>query len=228
MLLIIYRGEIMRNLFILLVIIGLNLNVFATDYPSSWWQPVPETERQSWEILPQDAKPGEVILSKRTELGVFSNLAATPFILKDTKYASIEGLWQMMKYPDPAILDDERNNFSEYTLKRSDVCLMAGFDAKHAGDAANSIMKAHNIKWISFEGEKFFYKDNSAGSIKHYDIIYAATVEKIKQNPNLKELLIKTGDLILKADHNQDPSSPPSYKYFEILMKIRKELQVGR
>ena len=44
----------------------------AQDFPSDWWRPVPREDAASWEILPQDALPGEVILSKRTELGIFS------------------------------------------------------------------------------------------------------------------------------------------------------------
>src|SRR4051812_33195562 len=69
-------------------------------YPAEWWAPIPESERQSWEILPQDAGADEVIVSKRTELGVFSNLTAAPFEFEGTHYASVEGLWQMMKYPE--------------------------------------------------------------------------------------------------------------------------------
>jgi hypothetical protein len=46
----------------------------AGTYPSHWWEKVPEDDRQgSWEILPHEVNPGEVILSKRNELGVFSN-----------------------------------------------------------------------------------------------------------------------------------------------------------
>lgn len=52
------------------------------SYPPEWWAPVPESEKESWEILPQEAAPGEVILSKRTELGVFSNLAPTPVVFE--------------------------------------------------------------------------------------------------------------------------------------------------
>lgn len=52
-----------------------------------------------WEILPQEAAPGEVILSKRHELGLLSNFAATPFVFRGKRYASLEGFWQMMLYP---------------------------------------------------------------------------------------------------------------------------------
>ena len=69
-------------------------------YPAHWWEAVPESEKAWWEILPQAAGPGEVILSKRNELGLLSNFAATPFAFRGRHYASLEGLWQGMKYPE--------------------------------------------------------------------------------------------------------------------------------
>lgn len=78
-------------------------------YPASWWTPVPKEKAASWEILPQEAGPGEVILSKRSELGLLSNFAATPFKFRGKKYASLEGFWQMMKYPEGP--DDPRAKF---------------------------------------------------------------------------------------------------------------------
>ena len=56
--------------------------------------------RRAWEILPQAAGPDEVIVSKRHELGLLSNFAATPFIFRGRRYASVEGFWQMMLYPE--------------------------------------------------------------------------------------------------------------------------------
>ena len=78
-------------------------------YPAAWWMPVPKEGAPAWEILPQEAGPGEVILSKRNELGLLSNFAATPFTFHGKRYASLEGFWQMMKYPEAA--DDPRAKF---------------------------------------------------------------------------------------------------------------------
>jgi hypothetical protein len=58
-------------------------------YPSHWWTPVSEVGKPDWEILPQEAGPGEVILSKRNELGLLSNFAATPFTYRGKRYASL-------------------------------------------------------------------------------------------------------------------------------------------
>ena len=71
-----------------------------TNYPASWFAPINDPNKPDWEILPQEAKPGEVILSKRNELGILSNFAATPFELYGKRYASVEGFWQMMLYPE--------------------------------------------------------------------------------------------------------------------------------
>src|SRR5437868_3017304 len=75
-------------------------------YPERWWAPVPKEGAPSWEILPQEAGPGEVILSKRHELGLLSNFAVTPFTFRGKRYASLEGFWQMMLYPESE--DDPR------------------------------------------------------------------------------------------------------------------------
>src|SRR5882672_827579 len=57
-----------------------------TNCPAHWWTPVPTNGAPAWEILPQDAAPGEVILSKRNELGLLSNFAPTPFVFHDRDY----------------------------------------------------------------------------------------------------------------------------------------------
>ena len=84
-------------------------------------------------ILQQPLKPGEVILSKRHELGVLSNFAATPFTLRGRRYASVEGFWQAMKYPENP--DDPRAQFPSITwgLTRGQVEQLTAFDAKRAG-----------------------------------------------------------------------------------------------
>ncbi len=69
-------------------------------YPAVWFAAIDDPNKPDWEILPQEAGPGEVILSKRNELGLLSNFAPTPFVFHDRRYASLEGFWQMMLYPD--------------------------------------------------------------------------------------------------------------------------------
>jgi predicted NAD-dependent protein-ADP-ribosyltransferase YbiA (DUF1768 family) len=56
-------------------------------------------------------------------------------------------------------------------------------------------------------------------------LIVSATWEKVKQNPEVKKVLLSTGDLILKPDHHQETNAPAAWRYFEILTMIRAELQ---
>lgn len=198
---------------------------FAQNYPAQWFQAVPRAEAQSWEILPQDAKEGEVILSKRTELGVFSNFAATPLKLDGKIFASIEGLWQSLKYPDPGLLLDPRHKITDWEFTREQVEMMVGVVAKNAGKSANKIYDIHGLKDINW-GEHFFnYTDRSNGSQYHYYLIKRALREKLSQNRGLWDLLMKTGCLKLMPDHNVSENDPPSYKYFSIFMELRKERQ---
>jgi predicted NAD-dependent protein-ADP-ribosyltransferase YbiA (DUF1768 family) len=202
-----------------------SFSIAYADYPANWWKPFPKDQAESWEILPQDALVGEVILSKRTELGIFSNLSPSPIEFEGEQYASVEAFWQMMKFPDPKDAQDERNTFAQdYTISREAVKKLVMFEAKHAGDLANKVMKEHSINWVSYQGKKFNYKDMGEGSQYHYELIYQVILAKVNQNPEIKNLLIQTGSLKLKPDHTQAANSPKAYYYFDILMDIRNKL----
>ena len=193
-------------------------------YPAYWWKEVPASELASWEISPHTAGPDEVILSKRNELGVLSNFAATPFIYRGKKYASLEGFWQMMLYPENN--QDERvKSGIHWKYTRSQVAAMSAFDAKKAGKLAEQNMKLLGIDWCTFEGQKMQYRSQQKGL--HYDLIVSAMQEKLKQNPTVREVLIKTTGLILKPDHHSEPNSPPEWKYYDVWMMIRDELNKG-
>lgn len=212
----------MKSLFFILVSCFLCVNLNAS-YPAHWWKVVPEDQRKgSWEILPQEAAEGELILSKRNELGQFSNLAHTPFEFEGVHYASVEALWQMMKYPDKTLDKDVRRDFIyEFPYSRNEVKKLHGRPSKKAGSKANKILKRHGVKWISYGSLKFNYKDFSQGSAIHYDLISRAIEQKLVQNPKLIELLLSTGTLVLKPDHKMPLKRPASYDYNEILMKLR-------
>jgi predicted NAD-dependent protein-ADP-ribosyltransferase YbiA (DUF1768 family) len=192
-------------------------------YPPHWWTPVSKDGAPEWEILPQEAGPGEVILSKRHELGLLSNFAATPFVFRGKRYASLEGFWQMMLYPEGK--NDPRAKFSglEWKYTREQVTGMTSFEAKNAGTLAEESMKRMGINWVTFEGKRIEYRPAAPG--QHYKLIVAATREKIRQNPEVKKVLLATGDLILRPDHHQEPNAPAAWRYYEILSQIRSELQ---
>jgi predicted NAD-dependent protein-ADP-ribosyltransferase YbiA (DUF1768 family) len=194
-----------------------------TNYPARWWAPVATNGAPAWEIFPQEAGPGEVILSKRSELGLLSNFAATPFTFRGKRYASLEGFWQMMKYPEND--DDPRAKFSglNWTCTREQVAQMTAFEAKRAGDLGSENMKRMGITWVTFEGNQIEYRPAAPG--EHYRLIVAATREKVRQNPEVKRVLLATGNLVLKPDHRQENNAPAAWRYYEILMQIRTELQ---
>ena len=192
-------------------------------YPAHWWTPVSKEGAPAWEILPQDAGPGEVILSKRNELGLLSNFAATPFVLHGKRYASLEGFWQMMKYPEGP--NDPRASFPglSWPYTREQVAQLSSFEAKRAGTVAEQNMAKMGITWVTFEGKRMEYKPQRPG--EHYRLIVEATREKVRQNPAVKRVLLATGNLVLKPDHHQEPDAPAAWHYFEILTQIRTDLQ---
>ena len=192
-------------------------------YPRHWWSAIEDPNKPAWEILPQAAQYGEVILSKRNELGLLSNFAATSFMFCGIRYASLEGFWQSMKYPEgPA---DPRNDHPEvkWEFTRDEVAQMVAFDAKHAGDLGSENMRKLGIDWVSFNGRRFPYRPDQPG--EHYRLIVAATKAKVCQNPIVSSVLLSTGDLILKPDHLQEGDTPAAWRYYDILMQIRRELR---
>lgn len=193
----------------------------APAYPPEWWTPVPRESAASWEILPQDAGPGEVILSKRTELGLLSNFAPTPFTLDGETYASVEGFWQMLKYPEGPGDERLRDPSVTWSHTRAQVGAMSAFEAKAAGTAANENMAKLGIAWVTYRGRRIDHREKQKGEF--YRLIRAAEQAKLDQNPAVAEILRKTGTLILRPDHHQAPDAAPAMKYCEIWMEIRAQ-----
>jgi predicted NAD-dependent protein-ADP-ribosyltransferase YbiA (DUF1768 family) len=227
------QTDMLRSVLVLAALVpALSLKPYAQSpvrdsrYPAQWWAAVSKDGAPSWEIMPQEAGPGEVILSKRHELGLLSNFAPTSFTFRGQRYASLEGFWQMMLYPEgPA---DPRATFPGITWQhtRDEVAQMTAFVAKDAGTLAEANMTTMKIDWVTFEGKRIPYRPAKPGA--HYDLIVAATEQKVLQNPEVSRVLLATGDLILKPDHVQEPDAPAAWRYFEILTKIRAELRAGR
>lgn len=195
----------------------------VSEFPAVWFAPINDPNKPDWEILPQEAKPGEVILSKRNELGILSNFAPTPFVIDGKRYASVEGFWQMMLYPEEP--DDERAKDKRVTWKytREQVAQMTAFEAKAAGTLAEENMKTLGIDWVTYNGKRFPYRSATPG--EHYKLIVAAMRAKVDQNPEVKRILLATGDLILKPDHQGEENPPPEWLYCDIWMKIRLQLR---
>lgn len=201
------------------------LTVFPAlaQYPAHWWAPAPEAGKPDWEILPQAAKPGEVILSKRNELGILSNFAATPFTFQGQRYASVEGFWQMMLYPEGPNDPRAKAPGIVWPHSRADVAQMTAFEAKDAGTAAEENMRRMGIDWVTFQGRRMPYRSTAKGD--HYRLIVEAMRAKLAQNPKVREILLSTGSLILLPDHIQEPHAPPEWQYCKIWMELRDELR---
>jgi len=195
-------------------------------YPAAWFAPAPTAGAPAWEILPQAAGAGEVILSKRNELGILSNFAPTPFTFRGKRYASLEGFWQAMKFPEGP--DDPRAHADgvKWRYTRDEVEQLAGFDAKNAGGQGSGAMQRLGIDWVSFEGRRFLYRPATPG--EHYELIVAAMRAKLEQNPEVRRVLLATGDLALRPDHRQEPKAPAAWRYYEIWMQLREELQAAK
>jgi hypothetical protein len=209
----------------LVLLIGCNDSLKADPagkYPDVWFELTNDPNKPDWEILPEEAGPGEVILSKRNELGILLNFAATPFELDGVRYASVEGFWQMMLYPEGP--DDERAKGKnvEWKFTREQVAQMTAFDAKGAGTLAEENMKKLGIDWCSYNGKHFPYRSQTPG--EHYRLIVAAMRAKLEQNPEVRRILLATGVLRLRPDHYGEPAPPPEWYYCEIWMQLRGEL----
>ncbi len=197
----------------------------TANYPAVWFAPINDPNKPDWEILPQERQAGEVILSKRNELGILSNFASTPFELDGKRYASVEGFWQMMLYPEGT--SDERTRDKRVTWKytREQVAQMTAFEAKSAGTLAEENMKKLGITWATFDGKRFPYRSQTPG--EHHRVIVAAMRAKAEQNPEVRRILLATGDLILRPDHHGEENPPPEWKYYEIWMNLRGELRAN-
>ena len=199
---------------------GGSLSVQAQEsYPPEWWAPVPAESAASWEVLPQAAGPGEVILSKRTELGILSNFAPTPFTLDGAEYASVEGFWQMLKYPEGPGDERLKDPAVVWPQTRQQVAAMSAFEAKAAGNIANENLKKLGIRWVTYQGRQIDRRENTKGEF--YQLIRRAMQAKHDQNSQVAEILKKTGTLKLLPDHHQGPDAPPAERYYDIWVEIR-------
>ena len=103
---------------------------------------------------------------------------------------------------------------------------MTAFEAKAAGDEASRIMQSLNIDWVSFEGKKMTYCSEKPG--EHFFLIKEAMIKKLRYNPEVRRVLLATGQLKLKPDHTEGECQAPEWKYYELWMDIRKDVMRGK
>lgn len=191
-----------------------------SQYPAHWWSHLEDPNKPEWEILPHEAGPGEVIVSKRNELGILSNLAPTPFELDGVSYASIEALWQMTKLPDEADPNDPRHQFT-WPVDRARMRTLSGLESKRLGDVASALMKTHGWNWVSVNGERWAYPEAERGPF--YRMIRRAMQAKLTATPEVGRILAMTKGLKLRPDHTQTGLLSPAHLYHEMWMEIRDQ-----
>jgi len=106
---------------------------------------------------------------------------------------------------------------------RAEVAQMTAFDAKDAGTLAEKNMRQMGIDWVTFEGKRIPYRSAAKG--EHYRLIVEAMRAKLEQNPKVREILLATGNLVLRPDHTTEPDEPAEWRYQQVWMEIRSELK---
>ena len=189
------------------------------EYPAAWWEP--KRRFMDWEVLPHQAAPGEVIISRHTELRALDSLSPPGFELHRRRYACLMAFWQAMKYPEGP--EDARAEGS-WPHTRADVAGWIGQRALRAGEHAEAEMRRLGIEWVSYQGEQIPY--GPAGENQLRALIEAACRAKLDQNPEVRRVLLATGDLRLRPDH-RNPLKPgiDAWPFHEIWMQLREELR---
>ncbi|WP_051660786.1 NADAR family protein [Bosea sp. 117] len=131
-----------------------------------------------------------------------SNLARTPFELDGERYASVEGFWQGLKYPDAG--------------KRRTLAKLSGVEAKEAGNPAG-------------QPANFLYGARmiAAGSPEHWALMRMACTAKFTQHAGAREALLATGERWLTHRVRKDSRTIPGAIMADIWMVIRGRLRRG-
>jgi hypothetical protein len=102
---------------------------------------------------------------------------------------------------------------------------MISFEAKAAGDIGEENMQKMGIDWVTFQGKRIRYRSVDKG--EHYRLIRAAMRAKLEQNPRVREILLSTVNLTLRPDHYEEQNPPPEWRYYQMWMEFRSELQAA-
>lgn len=100
--------------------------------------------KPDWEILPQAAKPGAVILCERNALGITFEFRPRSFIFHGVRYASVA---KTLRCPHT----------------RAEVAQITAFEAEAAGDTGENNMRRIGIDWVTFEGKRMPYRSMTKG-----------------------------------------------------------------
>jgi hypothetical protein len=96
-------------------------------------------------------------------------------------------------------------------------------EAFAAGVIGFENMRQLGLNYVTLDGRKYEYWVKTRN--EHYDLIVSVMRHKLEQNPRVREVLLATGDLKLRADHYEPADAPPSWAYYQIWMEMREELR---
>jgi predicted NAD-dependent protein-ADP-ribosyltransferase YbiA (DUF1768 family) len=152
--------------------------------------------------LPAHRRPLNVASSAHEEIGKqLSNFAARRFTLDGRSYASVEGWYQGLKWPERA--------------KRAEIARLSGGAAKRAGGGAPKEAS------FVYEGRSYAF-----GSAEHHALIKAAIKASLAQNPEVKAAFIETHPrpiVHVLGRPEKAGTSLPGTKFARILEEIREE-----
>lgn len=153
----------------------------------------------TWRLAP--ARPINITYDDAPmPLQLISNLAQTPFVLDDRPYASIEGFWQGLKFPDET--------------DRQRIASLSGPRAKRAGDPAPK------SDVIAYGG-----KPIRVGTIDHWELMERACRAKFEQCGAARDALLSTGQALLEHKVKVDSRTIPGVVMADIWMRIRADLR---
>jgi predicted NAD-dependent protein-ADP-ribosyltransferase YbiA (DUF1768 family) len=132
-------------------------------------------------------------------LALISNFAHTPFVLDGRAYASTEGFWQGLKFPDEA---DRRR-----------LAALWGSDARDAGHDAVAAEHLH------YAGARV-----RVGAFDHWQLMKRACAAKFEQHAQARAALISTGTRPLVHEVEPDSKNIPGVLMAQIWMQIRARL----
>jgi predicted NAD-dependent protein-ADP-ribosyltransferase YbiA (DUF1768 family) len=132
-----------------------------------------------------------------------SNFAQAPFVLDGQSYASVEGFWQGLKFPD----DGDRRRLAA----------LYGSAAKDAGFRAPP-------------SDTFMYCGQAVrtGTFDHWQLMERACFAKFEQDQPARDALLATGTRPLVHQVRRDSRTIPGAIMAEIWMRIRARLAAAR
>jgi len=136
---------------------------------------------------------------------LLSNFALAPFELWGERFASVEGFWQGLKFP-------------EGSAEQKRVFALSGYEAKRAGRRAPA-----------GPGGAFTWRSQTyrVGSLEHWDLMRQALRAKFEQNVEARRALMATVGLRLVHVLPRDSRTIPGAVFARMLEEIRAELGLG-